>query len=363
MTSTTKISNSSDLITPERILFLDNLRAIAIIMVVGVHTLGYCLPLPEHQKTIIAFIVHTVSVPIFFLVDGYLFARSTALFKRYDYIKTIKKSVLRLLVPWVFFSLFYLVTRCFFELSGFLKENMIIGNSLHEVAVSTYGSAIAPQMYFLASLFLIRLCSPIFKRIVIIKNIYIILLLFISYFLIYKSCINYIAAYLRIDGGQEPILHALWGIQYYFVGIIIFKTSELIDLKKLFAPFGILLLVSLFLIKEFPYAGSILVQYSYMITLFLFFLVITNKRIPILEMIGKNTMGIYLIHAPIVLKGVSLFFNKFISVPIFSYCAVLLGTFSLTFLVVSIVNSIPYGSILFGEFRKGNTSSTANKAN
>lgn len=70
-------------------------------------------------------------------------------------------------------------------------------------------------------------------------------------------------------------------------------------------------------------------------------------------------MGIYLIQAPIVLKGVSLIFNKFISVPILSFLAVLFGTFLLTFFVVIVANYIPYGSVLFGEFSYSHKPSTA----
>ena len=123
--------------------------------------------------------------------------------------------------------------------------------------------------------------------------------------------------------------------------------------------FSIILLISLFFKNEFIYVGSILAQYSYLITLFLLFVII-NKKIPLLDIIGKNTMGIYLIHAPIVLKGISIVFNKFISVPILSFATALLGTFLLTFFIVIIVNSIPYGSILFGDFSNIHTS-TANK--
>ena len=77
---------------PERIQFLDSLRGLAIIMVVGVHSLGYCLPLQQDYKDYISFIVHTVSVPVFFLVDGFLFARSIRSSKTYKYEETVKKS-------------------------------------------------------------------------------------------------------------------------------------------------------------------------------------------------------------------------------------------------------------------------------
>lgn len=191
MKSTIAISNTSVFMTHERIPFLDNLRAIAIIVVVGVHALG-------------------------------LFAMSITLFKKYDYIHSIRKSTIRLLVPLVIFTLFYVIARYGFELSGFLKEFLIVGRSLHEVTISAYGSVIAPHMYFLISLLLIRLCDPILRKIVKIKNYYVLLILFVSYFSLYKAVINIISPYLIIDGGQEPILHVLWGFQYYFAGMIIF---------------------------------------------------------------------------------------------------------------------------------------------
>ncbi len=348
MATTCTIAKTNDASTPERIHFLDSLRAIAIIMVVSFHASSYCIPLPEHQKTIIILIANTVSVPLFFFVDGYLFAHGVVFSKDYTYSQHVRKSMCRLLVPWIVFTLFYVITRYCFEMSGFQKETLIIGHSFQEVMLSAYGSVYASQMYFLASLFLVRVCGPLFKKIVLIKQYVVLLLVFFCYFLAYRSCIGFISPYLRIDGGQEPILHALWGIQYYFTGIVIYKTSEILDLKRLFVPFVLLFLIALIAHDRLGSVALAFGQYSYLMTLFLLFMIV-QTRLPFLEMIGRNTMGIYLLHAPLVLKGVSLVLNRFVSIPIVSFFAILLGTFFLTCCIVITVKRIPYGVLLFGE--------------
>lgn len=335
----------------ERVLFLDSLRALAIIMVIGVHSIGYSHPLPSNEIAVISFIIQSVAVPVFFLVDGYLFAMKTISNKESPYLKYVKKNFFRLLVPWLIFTLIYSFARYCFELLDFLDTKLIIGHSFQDVAISAYGSVYAPQMYFLFSLFLIRLCSPIFKRIITIKNYVLLLLLFIFYFAIYKSNIQYISPHLRIDGGQEPLQHALWGIQYYFIGIILFKTSIIIDIKKLFIPFLLLFIFTLIFIGPFGKIEFVISQYLYLITLFLLFVFI-GKQIPFLNMIGKNTMGLYLIHAPIVLKGVSLLLNKLIDVPVWNFISVYTVTFFISLGIVITINAIPYGNLLFGTTHK-----------
>lgn len=333
--------------TTERISCLDSLRAIAIIMVVGVHTLGYCVELPQYQGEVISFIVHTISVPVFFLVDGYLFTRSVVYSKSYRYFEYVRKSMFRLLVPWVIFTLTYTLARYAFELTGFLEEKLIVGASWQEVAISAYGSVYAPQMYFLVSLFLIRLCSPVIEQLFIRKNYFITLSLFVCYYAAYKSIIPSISKYLAIAGGQEPALHALWGFQFYLMGIVVFKTSEILDIKRLFIPFLLSFVFALFSKGNLGSYGLNLVQYLYLLTIFIFMTFFRNG-FPLLNVIGRNTMGIYLIHAPIVLKGVSLVLNKYALNPMLSYVSVLFATFILSFCIVAAINYVPYSSILFG---------------
>jgi fucose 4-O-acetylase-like acetyltransferase len=347
MTAISESARPSAVSTPERILFLDSLRATAVIMVIAFHAMGYCLPLPYPQREVISFIVYSVSVPVFFLVDGYLFARSAILGKGCPYCQTVRNNLFRLLVPWAFFTAFYTLARYCLETTGFFEENLTVGHSWREVAISAYVSLYAPQMYFLASLFLIRLCGPAFKKLALAKNGLLVLLLFFGYYAIYRSCIPFIAPYLNVHGGQEPVLHALWGTQYYLAGLVLFRASRVRSLDQLFVTFLLLFLASLPIAGSLGGAGPVIVQYLYLITLFLCFLRVGN-RLPLLARIGKNTMGIYLIHAPIVLKGVSLIVNKLVPVPLWNFLAVLLGTFLLTIAIVALVNFIPYGVLLFG---------------
>src|ERR1700690_3927652 len=228
-----EIKRESQTSITERISYLDSLRAFAIIMVVGVHSLGSGVRFPPDQGQIVTFMVHAISVPVFFLVDGYLFARSVIFTKNYSYLKYVRNSLVRLLVPWVVFTVAYTLARYVFELTGFLKDRMIIGHPWPQVLTSAYGSVYAPQMYFLLSLFLIRLSSPALKKIFIRKNYFVMLSLFVCYYAAYRSIIPLISPHLNIAGGQEPVLHALWGLQFYLVGMVLFRTSELLDLKKL----------------------------------------------------------------------------------------------------------------------------------
>lgn len=310
------------------------------------HTLDYCIEIRQDSKEIVSFIVQTVSVPVFFLVDGYLFARGVIHSKSYSCLKYVRNSLVRLLAPWALFTLTYTLARYAFELAGFLKERLILGHAWQEVAISAYGSAYAPQMYFLFSLFLIRLCSPALKKLLIMKNNFAPLLLVLCYFAAYQPLESHVSPYLTIARGQEPVLHALWGIQFYLVGIVLFKTSLIMDLKRLFMPFLLLFVFSL--IYKFG-DWFRLVQYLYLLTIFLFFTLLHNQNgYSLLNVIGRNTMGVYLIHAPIVLKGVSLILNKFVFDPILSFAAILITTLVLATCIVMFINSIPYGCLLFG---------------
>ncbi len=332
----------------ERIAFLDSLRATAIIMVVGVHTFAYCVELPQGLKQIVSFIVHTASVPVFFLVDGYLFARSDLELKSYRYLTYVRKSLFRLLVPWAVFTLLYTLARYAFELNGFLKVKTIVGHSWQEVAISAYGSVYAPQMYFLFSLFLIRLCSPLCKQLLFHKNYVVMLFLFIFYYAAYRLIIPFLSPSLTIKGGQEPLLHALWGMQFYLAGIMVFITSRIVDLRKLFLPFLGSLSVSLLIQNTITWSGlSYLIEYLYILTLVLFFAFLP-ARVSFLDWMGRNTMGIYLVHTPIVLKGVSLVLNRFLFHPLMAFVSILIGAIVVSAGIVMIINAVPYGCLLFG---------------
>ena len=61
----------------ERLDFLDSLRAVAVLLVVGIHSIAY-MPLADPVEYWVGFITRTVAVPAFFLCDGFLLTASGA---------------------------------------------------------------------------------------------------------------------------------------------------------------------------------------------------------------------------------------------------------------------------------------------
>lgn len=344
MSNTDSLTRKSE----DRIHYLDSLRAIAILMVIGVHTLAYSTPLSAKESAIVTFIVHTVAVPVFFFADGYLFARSIIALKKFSYLDTLKKSLYRLLLPWMTFTVIYCICRYLFELAGAANDKLILGRSFYEITYSCYLSVYSPQMYFLFSLFLIRFISPIFLCIIRIQNCLLFFSTYFTFLLLYCLFYPYATSYLAVTGGYDPILHAVWGIQFYFFGIVIFKTLTQFKLRSLGQP-ALLFFLMLFAVLFLPNgAQPYFIQYTYLLIIFLFFYFL-NKEIPLIKYIGKNTMGIYLLHAPIVIRGVSIIANKLPVTPIFNYFIVATFTLAVTLAIVTAIKAIPYGCLLFGE--------------
>ena len=136
------------------------MRAVAIVMVVVIHAMGYCGELGAVQRELIGFIVKTIGVPVFFLVDGFLAATIYGS-KNLMYTAFVRRSLVRLMVPWFIFTVFYTLARYLFESIGLLHSNIIVGRPIGYIFWSMYASVCAPQMYFLFSLFLIRLTLPL----------------------------------------------------------------------------------------------------------------------------------------------------------------------------------------------------------
>lgn len=174
------------------------------------------------------------------------------------------------------------------------------------------------------------------------------MVLFVGYYAAYKAMGPLLTVYLRIEGGQEPVLHALWGMQYYIAGIMIFLVSKEHSLRRILGLIVVVLTVAALI----QYGGHInwegqLIQYGYLAGIVLLATFI-RKDLPFVALIGRNTMGIYLVHTPIILKGVSLMLNGVIVAPLFSFAAVLLCDLAVSVGIVAVVESVPYGCLLFG---------------
>ena len=59
-------------------------------------------------------------------------------------------------------------------------------------------------------------------------------------------------------------------------------------------------------------------------------------------------MGIYLLHVPVILKGVSIIINSMTSMPVLSYCLITFLSFIISYVISMVIQIITYGGIVFG---------------
>lgn len=340
----------------ERISFLDSAKAVGIVMVVGVHSFGRAGISAESihnlaQTNIISilwFIVYVISVPVFFLVDGYLFANKIEKTPALDYKPYVFNSAKRLLLPWLIFNVGYTTIRAVFEYAGYFSQNQIIGSAPGDFFLKMYMSSAAIHLYFLPALFIVRTLSVITKYLVV-KPPYVAISIFISYAFLFGCCIeNSYKTYLDLGNlsGLDPLIHGLWGLQYYLLGIVFYKLR--FYYTKTWLPISVLAILSAFYARILFPDVPVVAQYLYLISFFLFF---SGVRGPsFLAAIGPYTMGIYVLHSPILIKGTSILANRTNSHnELFNFFIIWITTFAIAYLLTRIIYRIPYGKFVFGE--------------
>jgi fucose 4-O-acetylase-like acetyltransferase len=277
-----------------RIHILDTLRGIAILMVVAIHAMPYS-GLSEEIGASIRYFMQ-IAVPAFFFVDGYLFgykAKQTLL----SYPLYAKKSARRLLVPWLIFSLIYLLFRGGFEYLGYLPQKVVLGRDAYDIIKGLYLSTISSQMYFLLSLFIVRMLAALSN---IARAPYRgVILIFISSAILWDLS----ADWLKSDKGFDPLVHAFWGLQYYLLGLCTFAYRE--TLIRQSSKLLTFLIVAYGLNKIVQLGFGWIDQYAQLLLVYVI-LIKTVQRENWLTNIGRLTMGIYILHIPVIMKGVSI---------------------------------------------------------
>lgn len=324
-----------------RISHLDSIRALAVFMVVGIHAMAY-MPLGEMDRGIVSFFVHTVAVPIFFLVDGIIFAKHTREGRSWKYATYIVKSARRLLVPWAVFSLIYLLMRAGFEHIGFFSENIIKGASFGDVLKLVYSSEVSNQMYFLLSLFIIRVFSLLGYRLNRLPP-----WVLLGVWACYTALSSLWGARLTriFPDGLDPVVHAIMGLRFYLLGMVLFTCQAFI--KKHAAPMILASLAMVVFFKIFA-PGTVLVQLPYLTGVYVLFLRFFESD-NLLSQIGRYTMGIYLIHIPVVLKALSMAAQKVRAEGLSGYIAVLCMTFLVSLGLARLMGSVKIGRLMLGE--------------
>lgn len=323
----------------ERVQFLDAIRGYAIILVVATHALTYMHM--EGNETLV-FWVQTVAVPPFFLVDGYLFLALLQNEAEFSYGRYLLKSARRLVFPWVLFTVVYGVFRAVFEYQGLLETNILIGHSAVDIIGAAYRSEISPQMYFLPSLFVIRSVSFLTKRLATLPPLWI-LAIWTGYTILWAN----VAPGFAGESGLDPVFHALWGLQFYLLGMVLYVYRRMMDkYAGVYASGALVLLLALKLAPDTPPS---IAQYLYIITVY-FAGVAGHSHATFLSMLGKYTMGIFLFHAPIIIRGVSLLVIRFVPWSDLSqYGAVVVLTLAISLLVTRLCGTLPFGGVVLGE--------------
>lgn len=281
---------------PARLDFLDGFRGYAIVMVVATHAMAYA-KLEDSTISLLTFWVQAVAVPPFFLVDGFLFARNVG---NCDFLfcgDYAVRSARRLLLPWVCFSFLYVVFRAAFEYVSHPTYTLVLDRTVGEVLAAIYYSSVSSQMYFLPALFIIRLLFGAARALGLLQP---------SRLVMYWLACVWVWQILPFSAEQgdkiDPVLSAIWGMQYYLLGMVLSIYDRPIAARTWAGvSIGFACLAT---VKILVPAWGVLSQYLYLVSLFFLFRGL-GDRASSLSSLGRFTMGVYLIHAPVILKVVS----------------------------------------------------------
>jgi len=319
-----------------RVDYLDGLRAIAIFMVVGIHAIHYT-NVETSSHNVFMFLLTSVAVPIFFFVDGYLFS-TVYEGKELKYLRYVGKSAGRLIVPWLIFSIFYIMIRYAGEAVGLFGLEVVRGKSISEILLLLYSSGVSSQLYFLPALFVIRVMAFVIKK-----------YLSMSVFFMCLTCVLYVSLFhiLHIDKLSpvplDPFVHAAWGLQFYLLGIL---TK---DVEKAGGLLYGLVVLSIIVIGVYTLSTS---SFAALQILYLYCAYYICKYIPSVYkwfvFVGKETMGIYLIHAPIVIYGFSAILNRYIYDQGILFVVIWVTTFFMSLYISSLISHFRIGALLFG---------------
>ena len=289
----------------ERLRFLDSLKATGIVMVVAIHALTR-VEVDTTSHDLIAFLVGPVAVPLFFLADGYLLSWKWTNTSHFKYKSFIRKSALRLLIPWAAFTVCYAALRVILEKYELTRETILLGKDFVSVVQVIYLSDVSPHMYFLLSLFLVRLGAYGYY-----KMLRWSMWIWIAVGLSYAGLFYLSHPKDWFFPGADPVLLACWGGQFYLLGIVLQKGQAFVSAHtgKLFALCAGITIALRFLI---PVNMGIILQMFYLVSTYMALLFITDRTRWSFSM-GMDSMGIYLLHAPIVLWGVAAIVTRIVA--------------------------------------------------
>ncbi|TCS44111.1 acyltransferase family protein [Reinekea marinisedimentorum] len=327
-----------------RLYYLDQVRAIAIVMVVMIHAISYTNGISEALFTVVQQLTLSVAVPIFFLVDGYLFCLGKSPDQRTERSFKLKANFKRLVIPWISFTVIYTFCRYIFEVLGVVEANVINVAGLYELFMKMLGGVYSSQLYFLLSLFIVRLAVTSIERLYNFSSG--LLLLFAVSLAIAYSVFNTELSVIRLTPfGIDALQNSLWGVSFFMLGM--FLGLATFEIKRLMPVVTAVFLCSAYGVYQWntDFIG-LMFQYSYMLFLFIGFMHI--PKINWLASLGKNTMGIYLLHSPVLLKLLAVVFGALGLKGISGFAALSLLTLATSWIAAGILVRLPQGKAILG---------------
>lgn len=282
------------------------MRAVAMFMVVGQHAIGYSLLDPVTRSKIAPWF--QIAVPVFFLVDGFLLLRSYDQKGTFSYQDYINKSTKRLVIPWALFSTLYAFARLAYEYVGDPPERLILNKSLNDLLAAIWVGSPSNQMYFLLSLFFLRTLSFITVRLANVPPWIALSAIVVAGMAWWASQSVLVLGQYTLKanwaGGQDPLAHAIWGMQFYLLGCAAYLFHSWFGAHaKIVAAVCWAIAIPMFFLKNIDLA--FLQQYSYLLGYYAAFLAFSSG-FGFLSLAGRYSMGIYVIHIPVIMKAVSI---------------------------------------------------------
>ena len=277
---------------------IENLRAIAILMVVFGHSIilydsgwgGYTTNNSVLGLEILKHWINLIQMPLFFSLSGYLFFYS---YSHTGLLELIKKKAKRILLPFIFIALIWLIPIR--KLVGWKAYNE--KSILEILSQDILGGRDCGHLWFLPCLFLIFILSHIVITITrgITKNICIINICLVVF--------SYMSAYffylIPKFWGSEIVRAVAMNWLWFCFGYV------LCSWKDRYQEVGKLLKASLLclglIFSIVTISGSFSnVRITSIIMLITFYVTIDSKSNKLLTFLSNNSFGIYLFHSPLV---------------------------------------------------------------
>ena len=280
-------------------------------------------------------------MPIFFLADGYLLAA-----RREDppprYSSFVWKNARRLLLPWLVFNAAYTALRAAFETAGVLRPELL-SLSPGEFAVFFVTSGAATHLYFLPALFLIRLAAPASRRLAA-RPAWVAVFAVAAYAALERN----VSIRHFFLPGYDPALYALWGYQFHLLGIALCRARSLWAPRPLATAGGAAAALAIALAA----GGGAFAAYLYLVAVFLACAARLDGESR-LAAVGRRTMGIYLLHTPVLQFAGARAIGALPLGPLPAFAAVWAIDFLLAWAGAAILARTPAGRFLTGEGPSG----------